>query len=436
MSTDIHAQAHRRASLKAPLLAGAVIGLAFFACFGGWAATAPLAGAVAAPAVVVPEGDRKQVQHLEGGIVREILIRDGSRVRAREPLVRLDDTDARAAHTALLARWHALRATEARLEAERAGAAAPDYPADLLAEADGDGTLARILQSEAERLASRQAALADQQAVLREQVAQAEAQISGHESLIASAERQLALIREEGAGARELFAKGLERKPRLLALQRVEAQIEGAIASSRTEIAQAARLAGEARQKMRSLTSSHAEQVAAELAETRKALAPVLQELRSTADRLARTVVTAPVTGTVVDLRPKTVGGVVVAGEPLLDIVPDDAELLLEAHVSPVDVDEVHTGLQAQIHLLAYHGRNLPRINGTIREVSPDRLQDPATLEPYYLARVAVDSTLPDGVHMAPGMPAEVMILTSERTLLSYLMQPVTETLRRGLRES
>jgi HlyD family secretion protein len=148
-------------------------------------------------------------------------------------------------------------------------------------------------------------------------------------------------------------------------------------------------------------------------------------------------VVTAPVDGTVVDLKIKTSGGVVGPGEPLMDIVPAAAELLLEARVAPVDIDEVHPGLEAQVHLLAYKSRDLPRVRGSVREVSADRLEDPATRQPYYLARVAVDrGSLPAGVVLSAGMPADVMIVTGERTLLDYLTRPITDALRRGLRES
>lgn len=159
--------------------------------------------------------------------------------------------------------------------------------------------------------------------------------------------------------------------------------------------------------------------------------------LRATADRLSRTMITAPVTGTVVHLQVTTAGGMLTAGEPLLGIVPKGAELLLDARLAPVDIDEICAGLPVQVYLMAYNGRNLPRIEGTVRAVSVDRLQDPTDLQPYYLARVAiVPESLPTGVVLAAGMPAEVAIITSRRTLLDYLVRPLTDTLRRGLRES
>jgi HlyD family secretion protein len=424
-------------SLRQPLTAGTLVACAFFAGFGGWAATAPLAGAAVAPAIVAPEGSRKTVQHLEGGIVQRILVQDGSRVAVGQPLLELDDTRARAEHTSLLAEWRALKASEARLLAEQTGQAEPAFPAELVMAARDDEALARVLVSEAERCHSRRIALQDQLAVLAERRAQAEAEIGGLEVQIASAHRQLALVDEELQAVIDLVSKGFERKPRLLALERSVAEIEGMIGADRAGIARARQVMAEARQQMRSLVSEHAETVAGELAEGRKSLAAIEEKLRATADRLARSVIRASVAGTVVGLQVTTPGGVIDPGEPLMGLVPEGADLLLEARVAPIDVDEVHAGLRAQVHLLAYKSRNLPRIEGVVQEVSADRLEDPQTREPYYLARIAVaPAALPGGISLAPGMPAEVMIVTGERTLLDYLTKPLTDALYRGLRET
>jgi HlyD family type I secretion membrane fusion protein len=423
-------------SLRQPLLAGAATALAFFVGFGTWAATAPLAGAAVAPAVVVPDGSRKTVQHLEGGIVRRILVRDGDRVAAGHPLVELDETRTLAEHAALLADWRALAAAEARLVAEQAGAEEVRFPKAILT-ARADPTVARLLEGELKRFMSRARALADQEAVLRERIRQSEAEIAGHQAEIRSAERQIALILEEIGTVKILVKKGIERKPRLLALERSWAQIEGARATAQAAVARAKQTIGEAQQQITALRSERAEGTANELADTRRELAQAQQKLAAAADKLARITITAPVAGTVVDLKLKTPGGVVGAGDPLLDLVPLDDTLVLEARVAPVDIDEVHAGLRAQVHLLAYKSRNLPRIDGTVREVSADRLADTQTGQPYYKARIALPTTaLPPGVSLAPGMPAEALIITAERTFLNYLIQPLKDAFRRGLRES
>ena len=436
--TSSNADIRPRTSLRPPLLAGTAVALAFFAGFGGWAATAPLAGAAVAPALVAPEGSRKTVQHLEGGIVRRILVHDGSLVAAGQPLVELDDTRARAEHAALLAEWRAAKASEARLLAEQADRTEPAFPAELLDAARADPALARMLAGEVDRLSTRRASLRDQQAILADRVAQAEAEIVGLEAEIASADTQLGLIGEEIEIVERLLREGARAQA---AASRAccgpRRRSRARIAADRAAIARAGQVIAEARQQSLSLESSQAEDIAAELAETRKGLAGLAERIRATADQLARIVVTAPVDGTVVDVRIKTTGGVIEPGAPLLDLVPAGGELLLEARVAPVDIDEVHPGLRAQVHLLAYKSRNLRRIEGEVRGVSADRLEDPATRQPYYLAKVAVDrAALPAGITMTAGMPADVMIVTGERTLLQYLLRPITDTLRRGLRES
>ncbi|WP_207481842.1 HlyD family type I secretion periplasmic adaptor subunit [Arenibaculum pallidiluteum] len=426
-----------RVSLRAPVLAGAIVTIAFVGGFGGWAAVAPLAGAAVAPAVVVPEGSRKTVQHLEGGIVRQIHVRDGSMIAAGEVLLTLDDTQARAEHATLMAEANAARAVEARLVAEQNGSAAPRFPETLLEAATGDPVLAGVIAGEADRLSRRRSALADRNAVLEERIMQLREQIRGLEAKIAASGRQLALIELELADVRGLVAKGLERRPRLLALERSQAQIEGSIGADRAEIAQARQGIAEARQQQASLVSEEADKTAAELADVRQHLARLNERLRATADRLARTVVTAPVAGTIVDLQVTTTGGVIEQGAALMAIVPAGAELILEVRVTPSDIDEIHPGLDAQVHLLAYKSRSMPRIKGLVRNVSADRLEDAATRQPYYRAQVAIDpGTLPPDVALAPGMPADVLITTSERTLLDYLLTPLRDSVRKGLRES
>src|SRR3954453_10675976 len=248
-----------RTSLKAPLLAAALAAAAFFGGFGGWAATAPLAGAAVAPAVIVPDGSRKTVQHLEGGIVRRILVRDGDRVAAGQPLVELDETRTLAEHAALFADWRALAATEARLVAEQSGGEGVRFPQVILSPKD-DRAVARLLQGEIKRFTSRARALADQEAVLRERIQQSEAEIAGHQAEIRSAESQLALVLEEIDTVKGLLREGLERKPRLLALERSWAQIEGARGTAQSAMARAKKAIGEAQQQILVLRSARAEE--------------------------------------------------------------------------------------------------------------------------------------------------------------------------------
>jgi HlyD family secretion protein/epimerase transport system membrane fusion protein len=311
------------------------------------------------------------------------------------------------------------------------------FPPHLVAAAQNDAALAGLLATETTRFETRRQSLADGQAVLDERIRQAGAEIAGYEQSIVSSDRQLALIAEEYDSVKQLFDKGLERKPRLLSLQRAQAQIEGVRAQSVAAIAQARQSIAEAQRQKEAMLSERADQSSSELASVRRDLATTGEKLRAAADRLEHAVIRAPVAGTVVDLRVKTIGGIIGAGEPVLDIVPEADKLVLEARVAPVDVDEVHDGLEAKVHLLAYKSRNLPQIMGRVSAVSADRLTDEKTGQPYYKAKISVaPDTLPPGVTMTAGMPADVMIVTGERTALQYLLQPVRDLWRRGMNES
>jgi HlyD family secretion protein/epimerase transport system membrane fusion protein len=440
MPTSPASPIERAASLKGPLLATTAIVVLFFGGFGSWAALAPLSGGAVAPAVVAPEGYRKTVQHLEGGIIRKIEVRDGNEVQAGDVLVVLDDTRIRASYAALRAKLVAVLAREARLRAERDGALQAELPAQLVELGREDREIERLIRAEQEMLEARRQALADQVTVLERRIAQAQTDLVASTGGLRSIERQLALIDEEIETVKDLLDKGLDRKPRLLALQRARAELEGQRTLNRGDSARTEELIAATRAELASLRSRYAEEVATGLAEARAISSELEAELRAVRDQLQRTVVRAPVAGTVVELRLRNAGGVIGPGEPMLDIVPRDEPLVIEARVSPADIDLVHPGLAADVHLLAYRSRYLPRIRGEVRNVSADRLVDPKSGQPYYAAQIVVDTaTLHDRapeVELTAGMPAEALIITGERTLLDYLTEPIRLSFRRALRES
>lgn len=425
--------------LRAPVIAGAVLMLVWFGGLGGWAATAPLAGAAIAPGVISPDGSRRTVQHFEGGIIRDLLVTDGSAVTAGDPLVVLEDVGARAARDARMGRYRILGAIEARLVAEAERADAIDFPRELVSAADGDPEIAEAISDQISRFDVRRRTHEGRKAILRQRVAQLQEQIAGLEAQIESQDRQLDLVRHEIDNVDHLINQGLERLPRLLALQRAEAEISGQRAANQGAIAQARQAIGETELEILDLDAQREDEVTDELAQVRAELAEVEEGLRASEDVLARTVVAAPVSGTVVGMRFRTRGGVIGAGEPILDIVPAEEDLLIEARVAPTDIDSVAAGQAAQVHLTAYRQRTMPRIEGRVRHVSADRIMDEGTGQPYFLARVEVDrqqlnAVAPD-VQLVPGMPAEVLILTGERTALAYLMDPFINTIRRAMRE-
>jgi len=416
---------------------GVALAVAGFGGFGAWAALAPLSSAAVAPGVIVADSHRKTVQHLEGGIVAEILVRDGDRVTAGQPLMRLDDLETRSTVALLEGQLWSLLAQEARLSAERDGLPAIVLPARLAAKL-GDPAVAEIAAGQERIFASRRASLDGRAEVTRQRIAQLEAQIAGLEAQRTAGQRQLSLIREESAAVAEMVAKGLERKPRLLALMRQTADLEGLQGDLANRIAQAREGIAQAELEILGLRADRQSEVAAELREVQTRRAEAEEKLAAAQVRQGRRDVTAPEAGTVLNLRAFAPGAVVAPGAALLDLVPQDDRLVVEARVSPTDIDVVHAGLPAKVVLSAFKSRTTPQLDGTVLRVSADALTDERTGQTYYSARVAVDAAQLGAlkeVRLQPGMPAETLIVTGERTLLTYLMQPVEDSFRKAFRE-
>lgn len=422
-----------------PVRLGLVLILLFFGIGGVWAATAPLASAVIAAGLVSPEGSRQTVQHLEGGIIREIRVTEGDRVMAGDVLVVLQDVSAQSEVGTALTRLRALAAREARLEAERVGRTEIDFSHPAIADTS-DPAIREVLEQQRDRLQVRRANIVNRKSILSQRITQLQKQIEGYERQRTGAKQQYALIGEEIDAVMELFEKGLERKPRLLALQRAQAQLLGTQGELEALIARAAEAIGETRLQIISIDVGRQDEIAAELSDVEAQRAELEQQIKESLDRLERTEIVAPVAGTVLSLHLKTVGGVVRPGEPVLDLVPAEDDLVIEARVRPNDIDDVHQGQDAHVTFPTLPQRNLLRIEGHVTRVSADALVDDVTGERYYDARVVIDRTdlevtAPD-VKLTPGMPAEVFISTGERTLLNYLLQPFLQTLERTFRES
>ena len=428
------------AELRGSIVAGAIVVALFFGGLGSWAASAALAGAVIAPGVISPDGSRRTVQHLEGGIISELLVEDGTEVQRGDPLVVLQDVQARAGFDMLQTRFHTLAAAQARLLAEQAGAPAVSFP-DWLVEATADHPSAlQSLVAQRQLFATRAKALADRQAILAQQSAQLRAEIAGLEVQIRADGRQIELIDEEIAGAEQLYRKGLERKTRLLALQRTRSTIESERAGRDARIAQAQQAIGQVELQIIAEQTARLDAINEELSQTQSQIAEVEQQLAVSRDVLARTLITAPIPGTVVELRFRTRGGVIRPGEPILEIVPHDEELLVDARVARLDIDVVQPGLATQVLLPAFQQRQMPRIAGRVRQVSADAVRDPQTGESFFRARIELDpvalAALAPGAALTPGMPAEVHILTGPRTVLDYLLRPLFDSFGRAFRES
>lgn len=425
-----------RTGVAPVLVAGAVIIGLFFVVFGGWTALAPLKSAAIAPGVVAVESNRKTIKHLEGGIVAEINVGDGDVVTAGQTLLRLDDTQARVMLQRLRGRMVAALALAARLIAERDGKDTIVFPPELLApevrKANAD-----TLEGQMNIFQARRGGLAGQKRILEQQSAQLSEEIVGLRGQIRAEDTQLELIRSEMSDVGQLVEKGLAKRSRLLALQRRSAEIEGTRSRNIAAVARARQQIAETRLRVSELGTQQLNQVVEELRNVQTELFDLEERIHSAEDVLLRTNIRAPLDGTIVGLQVHTPGGVIGPGEPLMDLVPSGTGLIIEAQVDPNDIDIVHAGLPAQVRLTAFNQRTFVPVEGKVLTVSADRLTDERSGIPYFLARVVLVENLSKDVAVAlyPGMQAEVMIVTGERTVLDYLFRPFMTSLGRAFRE-
>jgi HlyD family type I secretion membrane fusion protein len=419
---------------------GIAIIVLFFGIGGGWAATAPLSGAAVANGVVSPEGSRQKVQHLEGGIIREIKVKEGDHVKAGDTLFILEDVRAKSEVGAYLGRLRNYAAEEARLRAERDGAETIDFD-DYPSLADtSDPQVRKVLTQERNQFAARKASDSSRVAILEQRVAQIDKQIVGYNRQLTSIRRQTALIREEIKGVKELYEKGYERKPRLLALQRREAELLGTEGDLMSRVARAEETITETNLQIVDVKVRRTEQIDDQLSQTQAKRIEVEERLKDSEDRLLRTTITAPTTGTILDVRFKTPGGVIRAGEQVAEIVPSEDELIIDTQVRPQDIDNVHVGLPATVMFPSLPRRTTPRLHGKVILVSADAFKDEKTGHSFYQAKVRIDRDYLEKeaphITLQPGMPAEVFITTEARTVLEYLVQPFTMMLARSFREA
>jgi HlyD family type I secretion membrane fusion protein len=424
-----------RREVRGSAVFGILIVVAFFGVFGGWAAMAPLSGAAIAPGTINPEGSRRTVQHLEGGIIRSLAIREGDQVAEGDMLLVLEDVGAGSELAAMRNRFVTLVAKEARLTAERKGTAEFTYDAKAL---DADARAA--YEQQANEFKARRVADSTQAALLEQRSVQTLEQITGFQRQLVGIQKQRSLIREEIEIVGDMVAKGLDRKPRLLSLQRAEAEMTGTEGALMAQVARARENIAEVKLQAETFRTQRRETVERELAEAQELRTALEQRLKGQVDKVTRTAVRAPVSGVVINLRFKTIGGVVKAGEVVLDIVPDGDELVIDARVATKDIDDVRAGQSAFVTFPSLPQRNMQRINGLVAQVSADAFQDNRTGNMYYLAKIKVDrrhlEEAAPNIRLFAGMPAEVYITTVNRTVLEYLMQPVWQTVGRAFRES
>ncbi len=401
----------------------------------GWAGFAPLASAVIAPGVIKVEGNRKLVQHLEGGVVRAILVQDGTRVEPGTLLARLDDTRARATLGIVQSALDSARILEVRLKAERDGSAMR-WPDDL-EERRSEHTLAEMIRAQEMVFEARRSSLLGQQSILSQRVAQFDQEIAGLRAQQVALEKQIGFVEEELEGLRDLLSKNITPKTRVLALERDAARLHGTRGERVAEIARTQVSIGVTKLELMQLERAFRENVVKEIRDVQTQIADLEERVTAARTTLGHVDIRAPAAGIVVGLSAHTVGGVVKAGETILEIVPQAEKLIVEAQVQPTDIDNVSVGMEAEVRLTALKQRMASTLTSRVSYVSADRLSDSRTGQPFYLARIELPSVeqLPFAETVQPGMPADVLIKKRERTALEYLMQPMTEAISRAWRE-
>ncbi|WP_171903311.1 HlyD family type I secretion periplasmic adaptor subunit [Mesorhizobium sp. SEMIA 3007] len=415
---------------------GFAIMFLFFGAAGGWAALAPLDSAAVAPGVVKVAGDRKLIQHLEGGIIAELDAANGDIVKAGTVLIRLDDTQAKAQLYLIQNRIATREALAARLRAERDGKDVIAFDPALLA---NPATAAKdAVAAQRDVFAAKHHNLTDEQEILNQRRRQTEEEITGLQRLIVTKDKQIDAIERETKDLETLLAKGLTTRERNLLLRRQQQEIEGDRATNIAAIARAKSAMAEIDMQILNLGTVRLNEAVDELSKVEAELFDLRQEERSARDVLARTDVVAPVDGIVMDLKVHTAGGVVKPGETLMTIVPLGQQLVVEAMVKPEDVETIAPGQPAHVSFPAFARYNLPPLDGVVEIVSADRMVEERSGAPYFAATVLIDRNelaKLEGRKLLPGMSSEAMIRTGARTVLSYLAEPITQNFRRAMRE-
>ena len=414
---------------------GMLLFIALFGLGGVWAATAPIDGASLAPGIVTVRSYSKIIQHLEGGIIDQIFVENGARVNEGDPILNLDSTQSLAALEIANNEYISLRSLEMRLVAERDGLTTLDYPIEFL---DQGETTAEETSGQIEIFNARRSAIENSIQVLEQRVQQLRSQIIGLTALRESKDTLANSFEEESEDIRELLGQGFSDKTRLRDLERNIASYLGEAAELHASISATEIQIGETQLQIIQQEREFRNQVVTELGEVQTNVNEVIERITALQDVVSRTTVRAPESGIVNGLQVHTIGGVIGPGMRIVDIVPQEEDLIIEAEVPPIDIDRVEIGQNATVRFSTFGMGSVPRIHGEVINISAESMINETTNIPYYLARVEVSpDSLDDlgGLVLVPGMPAEVYIATGERTFLQYLLKPFSNAIARGFRE-
>jgi membrane fusion protein, type I secretion system len=426
-----------RRSIRLHLIVGLAVVVVLAGGLGGWASTAQISGALIAPGSVVVDSNVKKVQHPTGGVVGELRARDGDLVKAGDVVVRLDDTVTKASLAIVVKTLDGLWARAARLQAEQQGVEGIVFPPMLLTRAD-DPDVKNIMASEAKLFEVRTNGRIGQKAQLRERVTQLNEEIGGLTAQEKAKEKEIALVEKELVGVRSLYEQHLVQLSRLTVLERDAARLAGERAQYIASRAQAKGKITETELQIIQIDKDVVSEVSKDLRETNDKIGEFVERKVTAEDQLRRVDIRAPQAGMVLQSSVHTVGGVITAGDAIMMIVPQADDLSVEAKVNPQDIDKLQIGQKTLLRLSAFNQRTTPELNGVVSRVSPDVTTDQRTGQSYYTIRVSMppeEIARLGEVKLIPGMPVEAFVQTGDRTMLSYLIKPLSDQLMRSFRE-
>ncbi len=423
-------------STRQSLLLGGFAVLFLVVGIGGWAATTKLSGAVIAPGKLVVDSSVKKIQHPTGGIVGELLVKEGDKVKQGDVVLRLDGTQTRSSLGIVNKALDELLARQARNEAELDGAPSVTFPTELEAR-QRDPEVARLMAGEKKLFEMRRTARDGQKAQLREQVQQLQLQIQGTQAQEAAKAKEIQLVAQELEGVRVLWKQNLVPISRVTVLERDSARLEGERASLLAAVAQNRGRIAELELKIHQIDQDLSTEVGKEMAENRAKKSEMTERRVAAEDQLKRIDLIAPQDGRIFQRNVHTVGGVIQAGEPTMLIVPESDALIVDAKVAPQDIDQIHVGQSAVLRFAAFNQQTTPELDGEVIHIGADVAQDDRASEPYYSVRIRVrDGELArlGGLQLLAGMPVEAFIQTTPRTVASFLVKPLTDQLARAFR--
>ena len=435
---DTEMEREVRTVIASSVKSGFLVIAVLFVFFIIWGGLAPIDSAVVAPGSVSLQSNRKTVQHLEGGIISEILVKEGEFVEKNQPLIYLNASSASAQQSVLMGQLITELASESRLVAARDGTESIALPVELANYPD-QAKVAELIDGQKRLFESKKSAKNGKIDILEERIGQYHEQITGLEIQGREVKKQLLITSEQIKTAQELFNRGYGQKSRMLEFQNSEAELQRKKAEYESQIATTNGSISETKLQVLNEENDYIKEVIDELKDVQQKISGFRDQLQAYNDVLARTVIYAPIAGKVTGLKQHTIGGVIMAGAPLMEIIPKDDSLEVEVYVQTQDIDVVHEGLPAKIMLTAYRSRVAPKVDGKVTYVSADKFTEDKTGKEYYMAHVKIDAeslkTLGDGMTLYPGMPAEIFITTGETTLLKYLARPLMDSVRKSVRE-